>query len=168
MKIQRFGEYYNNDDLINDFIHNLQESSGGEKSEIEKRFEEEFSDKTPTAQDFAEFYHKLRSEGFDGIEIFNILDDKIPSDDDGDSEPVSSTYKKIEKKILSDLKLDTKLVLTFGSGIASLYPIVGEMMQNMSLTNIDLSKQSIVLLTIAAITIIFLKFESYVNLPFFV
>jgi hypothetical protein len=157
MKIQRFGEYYNNGDLINDFIHNLQESSGGEKSEIEKRFEEEFSDKAPTTQDFAEFYHKLRSEGFDGIEIFNILDDKIPSDDDGDSEPVSSTYKKIEKKILSDLKLDTKLVLTFGSGIASLYPIVGEMMQNMSLTNIDLSKQSIVLLTIAAITIIFLE-----------
>jgi hypothetical protein len=161
MKIKRFGEYYNNDDLLNDFIQNLQESSGGEKSEIEKRFEDEFGDKTPTTQDFAEFYHKLRSEGFDGIEIFQILDDKLPDDSDysEDSDDLSkdSTYKRIEKKVLSDLKLDTSLVLTFGFGIGALYPIIDEMMQNMSVTNIDVSKTSVVLLTIAAITIIFLE-----------
>ena len=158
MKIQRFGEYYNNDDLIEDFIQCLQEGSGGEKSEIFKRFENEFGDKQPTTQDFAEFYHKLRSEGFDGIEIFNILDDKVPSDeDDDDEEEELDTYKKIEKKVVSDLKLDMSLVLTFGSGIGALYPIVNQMMQNMSISSIDVSKTSAVLLTIASITIIYLE-----------
>lgn len=162
MKIQKFREYYCADDLLNDFIENIKESSGDEKSEIMKKFEEEFGDKQPNSQDFAEFYHKLRSEGFDGIEIFQVLDDKLPNDEDEDDEDVDEysgldTYKRIEKKVLSDLKLDTSLVFTFGSGIAALYPIVGEMMQNMSLTNIVISKTSIVLLTIAAITIIFLE-----------
>ena len=157
MKIQRFSEYYKSDDLIEDFIQCLQEGSGGEKSEILKRFEQEFGDKQPNTQDFAEFYHKLRSEGFDGIEIFQVLDDKMPDDEEEYEEDEKSTYKRIEKKVISDLKLDASLVLTFGSGIGALYPIVDEMMQNMSFTNIDISKTSIVLLTIAAITIIFLE-----------
>ena len=154
MRVKRFGEYYNNNDLLEDFIQCLQEGSG-EKSEILKRFKEEFGDNQPTSQDFAEFYHKLRSEGFDGIEIFKVLDGEIYNDDDDDDDN-ESIYKKVEKKVISDLKLDTTLVLTFGSGIGALYPIVNQMMKNMSMS-VEITKTSVVLLTIASITIIFLE-----------
>jgi hypothetical protein len=155
MKIQRFGEYFDNESLLDDFIQSLTENSSDNKSEIEKRFLDEFDGKIPSKQDFAEFYHKLRSEGFDGIEILNVLDKNIPEENESESD-----YKKIEKKVISDLKLDLKLVMTFGSGIGALYPIVSEMMQNMSMS-IDISKTSIVLLTIAAITIIYLEEKKF-------
>lgn len=68
-----------------------------------------------------------------------------------------SSYKRVEKKVISDLKLDMKLILTFGSGIGAFYPIVSQMMKNCDITSIDVNKETVVLLTIAAITIIFLE-----------
>jgi hypothetical protein len=164
MKIKRFGDFYKQESIIDDFLSSLNESSGGDVNEILKRFKEEFKDVTPTKTQFAEFYHKLRSEGFDGTEIFDILDDYIPKDDEENSDDFEdqkeSTYKSIEKKVISDLKLDSKLVLTFGAGIGALYPVVLEMMQNMSIS-VDVSKQTVVLLTIAAITITYLEEKKF-------
>lgn len=92
-----------------------------------------------------------------------ILDDFILSlnssinESDESKTEKDSTYKRIEKKVISDLKLDGRLVLTFGSGIGALYPIVLQILQNMSLSGVEISKQTVVLLTIAAITIIYLE-----------
>ena len=46
---------------------------GGE--DIISRFDQEFGEDKPSEQEFAEFYHKLRTEGIDGIEIFDTLKD---------------------------------------------------------------------------------------------
>jgi len=53
-----------------------------EADEIVARFEEEFGDNEPTVQEFAEFYHMLRTEGIDGIKIFNALEGLIPENED--------------------------------------------------------------------------------------
>ena len=52
-----------------------------EADEIIARFEEEFGHNDPTAQEFAEFYHMLRTEGIDGIKIFSALG-LIPENED--------------------------------------------------------------------------------------
>jgi hypothetical protein len=68
----------------------------GEAVDILARFEEEFGDNEPSNQEVMEFYHKLRSEGVDGIEIFDTLlsnnkigegDDENYSDDDDNYDP---------------------------------------------------------------------------------
>jgi len=100
-----------------------------------------------------------RFEQYSKVE--SMIDDFLSSFDkpvnESDNDDGISTYKKIEKKVLSDLRLDLKLVLTFGAGIGALYPVVGEMMQNLSLSVVDLSKETIVLLTIACVTIVYLE-----------
>ena len=53
-----------------------------EADEIVARFDEEFGDNEPTAQEFAEFYHMLRTEGIDGIKIFSALEGLIPENED--------------------------------------------------------------------------------------
>jgi hypothetical protein len=68
----------------------------------------------------------------------------------------SSVYKKVEKKIISDLKLNMSIITTFGAGLTLLYPIVGELVNNMNL-NIEMTTEKLVLLTIAASSIIYLE-----------
>jgi hypothetical protein len=164
MKIQRFGEYSFTESMVDDFINSfdIKESNQHEPQveEILKRFKEKFGDKRPTNQEFADFYHELRTDGIDGLLIFDTLEDLIPNVEDGDEEDDYSkydTYKRVEKKVLSDLKLDMKLVLTFGAGIGALYPIVGEMMTNLGVSGVELNKETVVLLTIACVTIVFLE-----------
>ena len=72
--------------------HDAQYSQNDEESvDVLARFEEEFGDNEPSNQEIMEFYHKLRTEGVDGIEIFDTLlsnnkigegDDENYSDDD--------------------------------------------------------------------------------------
>jgi hypothetical protein len=38
-------------------------------------------------------------------------------------------YNKIQNKVITDLKLNTELVLTFGTGIGTFYPIVYQLME---------------------------------------
>ena len=101
---------------------------------------------------FADFNHsEILLEDF----IQSLWQNVNESEDQKSEE--DSVYRRIEKKVFSDLKLDTKLVFTFGAGIGALYPVVMQMLENMSIFNFELSKQSAVLLTIAAITIIYLE-----------
>ena len=77
--------------------HDAQYSQNDEESvDVLARFEEEFGDNEPSSQELMEFYHKLRTEGVDGIEIFDTLlsnnkigegDDENYSDDDDDYDP---------------------------------------------------------------------------------
>lgn len=65
-------------------------------------------------------------------------------------------YNKVQKKIISDLKLNTRLIGTFGAGIGAFYPVVYSLMDNMGM-KIELTEETIVLATICASTIIFLE-----------
>lgn len=90
MKIdQAFGERDAQDTHDAQDAHDAQNE--GEPVDVLARFEEEFGDNEPSSQEVMEFYHKLRSEGVDGIEIFDTLlsnnkigegDDENYSDDD--------------------------------------------------------------------------------------
>lgn len=73
-----------------------------------------------------------------------------------------NTYKSVEKKVISDLKLNIKLAATFGAGINALYPIVYKLMSN-SKQSIDVNTETVVMLTIAAISIIFLEERKFKN-----
>jgi hypothetical protein len=87
-------------------------------------------------------------------DFINSFDSMIVESDKSDD------YKRIEKKVISDLKLNSKLIFTFGAGIGALYPIVSELLTNMSL-NIEITQDKIVLLTIAAISIIYLEEKKF-------
>ena len=70
-------------------------------------------------------------------------------------------YKTVAEKVISDLKLNSKLVFTFGTGIGAFYPVVEKLMRNMNGDAFNLSTESIVLLTIAAVTITFLEEKKF-------
>ncbi len=169
-KIKKFNDYSLSESMIDDFINsiNLSEGVGGEiredgeiVDEILTRFKNTFGDKKPSHQEFADFYHQLRKDGIDGILIFQTLDGYIENGDDED-EPIGSTaYQRIQRKVLSDLKLDTSLVLTFGAGIGALYPVVHKMMSNLDISSVQLNLETVVLLTIASITIIYLEEKKF-------
>ncbi len=85
-----------------------------------------------------------------GEEFLNILGSNTIN------ESGNNDYEIILKKIISDLKLNGQLVLTFGVGIKAMYPIITKLINNMSL-NIDLTPETIVLMTIASLTIAYLE-----------
>jgi len=65
--------------------------------------------------------------------------------------------QSILKKIVSDLNLNFRLVSTFGFGIGAFLPIVNQLMKNSNISSIELSRETLVLLTLTAISIIFLE-----------
>jgi len=85
----------------------------------------------------------------------------IKSFDDVIKESDESSFKKVFKKVVSDLKLNTSLVLTFGTGIAACYPIVEKLMKNTGIESFNLSTESIALLTICSLTIVYLEEKKF-------
>lgn len=89
----------------------------------------------------------------------DLLDSLVPFlNEDNVNE---SKYKRFEEKIFKDLKLNTSLITSFGVGISAFYPIVDKLMTNMNIGSIDLTADKVVLLTIAAISIIYLEEKKY-------
>lgn len=78
--------------------------------------------------------------------------DQIVKESDG-----GTSFQKVAKKVLSDLRLNVSLVMTFGAGIGACYPVVENLMRNMGIDSFNLSEESIVLLTICALTITYLE-----------
>ena len=72
-------------------------------------------------------------------------------------ESEDSPFKEVAKKVASDLKLNVSLISTFGAGIGALYPVVDKLMKNMNIDSFNLSSESIVLLTLASFTILYLE-----------
>lgn len=68
----------------------------------------------------------------------------------------SDDYDGVVKKIIDDLKLNGSLVLTLGVGLKAMFPVVNELVTNMRL-KIDLNTETVVLMTIAAVTIAYLE-----------
>jgi hypothetical protein len=88
-------------------------------------------------------------------EFIDAFESKINESDENISD-----FKKLYKGVISDLKLNFNLVATFGAGIAAFYPIVSELMTNMG-QSIVLTKESIILSTICAISIIYLEEKKF-------
>jgi hypothetical protein len=74
-----------------------------------------------------------------------------------DNKVTESEIIKITKQLSKDLKFNLKMVLTFGTGISAMYPIVEHLIKKSSLTGLTLTKETIVLLTITAISIAYLE-----------
>lgn len=72
------------------------------------------------------------------------------------NEENSSSFKEISQKVLKDLKLNTSIVAEFGAGLSALYPIVDGLIKNSKLS-LNLTPESLVLLTISAFSIIYLE-----------
>jgi hypothetical protein len=87
-----------------------------EADEIVARFEEEFGDNEPTVQEFAEFYHMLRTEGIDGIKIFNALEGLIPENEEEDEEGQEDQHFEGLKKFFefNDIQEDEEGFDDFG------------------------------------------------------
>ena len=93
--------------------------------------------------------YNLQNEMAD--EFLKSFDKMIVESDGG------SSYKKVAKKVISDLKLNVSLVTTFGAGIGALYPVVDGLMKNMNMDSFNLNTESIVLLTLASVAITYLE-----------
>lgn len=91
----------------------------------------------------------------------SMVTDFLNSFDKMITESDETSYKKVQNKVISDLKLNTQLILTFGIGIGIFYPIVDKLMRNMSIDSIELTPDKVVLLTIAAITIIYIEEKKF-------
>ena len=63
---------------------------------------------------------------------------------------------EILKSLSKDLKFNTRLIFTFGTGIAALYPVVTNLIKNGSI-KMEMTPENIVLLTLTALTITYLE-----------
>ena len=86
-----------------------------------------------------------------------MANDFFESFDGSINESDEVNYKKFQDKILKDLRLNTRLSLTFGTGIGAFYTIVEKLMKNMSIDSIELTPDKIVLLTICAFTVVYIE-----------
>jgi hypothetical protein len=68
------------------------------------------------------------------------------------------SIKSILRGLRKDLKFNIKLIFTFGTGIASMYPIVLNLIKNQSL-KIDTKPENVVLLTLTSIVILALEIQ---------
>jgi hypothetical protein len=68
----------------------------------------------------------------------------------------------ILKNLQKDLKFNVKLIFTFGTGIASMYPIVLNLIKNQNL-KIDTSTENVVLLTLTSIVILAMETEKNIE-----
>lgn len=91
----------------------------------------------------------------------NMTKDFLGSFDEFIKESDENVYNKIQKKVISDLRLNGNLSLTFGTGIKALYPIVEKLMTNMKISSVDITPDTVVLLTICAFTIVYLEEKKF-------
>jgi hypothetical protein len=86
-----------------------------------------------------------------------MLDDFLNNSETPINEMDESSIKKIVKSILNDLGINLKFISTFGFAISGLYPIVESLMKNMKLTSVELTPNNIVMITLTAVSVIFLE-----------
>jgi hypothetical protein len=66
-------------------------------------------------------------------------------------------YKNVAKKIISTLRLNKELLLTFDNFLNNFYPITHSLIKNSNISSSELSDESIVLLSLSSLTIIYLE-----------
>lgn len=58
-------------------LKDIKSSGKSEEEQIKMAWEKEFSDTEPTETETMEWYHQMRSAGYDGVSLFKILKNKI-------------------------------------------------------------------------------------------
>lgn len=86
-------------------------------------------------------------------DMINSMDTLIKESDE-------TNFKKIQNKLVSDLRLNFRFIGTFGAGIAAFYPIVESLMKNLG-QNIEVTPEVVVLSSICALTIIYLEEKKF-------
>jgi hypothetical protein len=86
-------------------------------------------------------------------DMINSMDSLIKESDE-------TNFKKIQNKVVSDLKLNFRFIGTFGVGIGAFYPIVESLMKNLG-QNIDITSEVVVLSSICALTIVYLEEKKF-------
>jgi len=71
------------------------------------------------------------------------------------------SYKRIQSKTMKDLRLNTRLISTFGTGMTAFYPIVDSLLKNMNIDSIEMDASKVVLLTICAFSIIYIEEKKF-------
>lgn len=94
------------------------------------------------------------SEHIKTIEMAEEFLSVIGNDTINESDKVNHDF--ITKKIINDLRLNAQLALTFGPGLKAMFPVINKLVTNMNL-NIDLNAETVVLMTIAGVTIAFIE-----------
>jgi hypothetical protein len=74
-----------------------------------------------------------------------------------DNKITESEIIKITKQLSKDLRFNYGLILTFGAGIQAMYPIVLHLIKNSNITGLKLTTETVVLMTIAAISVAYLE-----------
>ncbi len=87
-------------------------------------------------------YNKISQEFIESLDSYIIKESK------------ENVSKSVIEKVISDLKLNLNLVGVFGSGIGAFYPIVDALIKGI---NIDANEDTIVLMTVCAMTIIYFE-----------
>ena len=72
-------------------------------------------------------------------------------------ETENEDYKSVLRKIVSDLNLNFRLIGTFGFGIGAFMPIILNIMKNASLSQVEITKETVVLLALTSLSIIYLE-----------
>jgi hypothetical protein len=86
-------------------------------------------------------------------DMINSMDTLIKESDE-------TNFKKIQNKVVSDLRLNFRFIGTFGAGIGAFYPIVESLMKNLG-QNIEVTPEVVVLSSICALTIIYLEEKKF-------
>lgn len=97
-------------------------------------------------------YDKMAQDFLDSFDV------QIKESTGGTKRP---SYKRIQTKTIKDLKLNTRLISTFGTGMTAFYPIVDSLIRNMNVDSIEVDANKVVLLTICAFTIIYLEEKKF-------
>lgn len=85
--------------------------------------------------------------------MINSMDSLIKESDETD-------FKKVQNKVVSDLRLNFRFIGTFGAGIGAFYPVVDALMKNLG-QNIEVTPDVVVLSTICALTIVYLEEKKF-------
>jgi hypothetical protein len=75
----------------------------------------------------------------------------------------NKTHEEVLRKLVEDLKLNASLITTFGAAIGGIYPIVEQLMRNFNISSIEISKESIILLSLAAVSNIYLEEKNHTD-----
>lgn len=86
-------------------------------------------------------------------DMINSMDTLIKESDE-------TNFKKIQNKVVSDLRLNFRFIGTFGAGIGAFYPIAESLMKNLG-QNIEVTPEVVVLSSICALTIIYLEEKKF-------
>ena len=118
MKIKRFGDFYKQESIVDDFLSSLNESSGGDDSEILKRFKEEFKEEKEQRVERQVQSQESRNEELEldeyNMDVDNLEETDMKLEELGIYEVYELINTKIKENIIQNIRniLITKKIKT--------------------------------------------------------